>query len=148
MSQNQQSVQSLWEKADSPLNTDLRQKKKNALTEVAYHKALVKIKLLLQSSNELAYERNLKEHPKGIGGMHCFLTNNFYWFLVCDYCHSFHIHFAFEDCVHEEVISQIIMKLRLGNRVSDIRNSVRPKVSHVFASLLETESPEFFSVIP
>lgn len=100
-----------WEKAQSLNYVDPDTLQSNKETFSFYYETLLKVKQeFMPLFPELSYERDYKEEPvQDIpAAVHCFMTKTFYWYLACDECDFFVIHYHLSNCPFKDSIATLL----------------------------------------
>ncbi|SCW65949.1 hypothetical protein [Mucilaginibacter sp. NFR10] len=134
-----------WEKALSLNYVDPQTLESNKETLELYNSALLLVNTeLMLAFPELSYERDYRQYPvQDIpGAVHCFMTKTFYWYLACDECDFFIIHYNFSDCPFEAEIRKLLQPF--SNSPFTTQFKLQPNLVTAFKRISRLEDSKFF----
>jgi hypothetical protein len=134
-----------WEKAQSPNYVDLQTLESNRETFSFYFNTLMTVKTeFMALFPELSYERDYTKEPvQDIpAAVHCFMTKTFYWYLACDECDTFIIHYHFSNCPFEAQIRKLLIPFADSPFTTLLR--LQPDLATTFKRTSRLEDNKFF----
>jgi hypothetical protein len=114
----------------------------NASIESSYHQLLNAVKSHHLKLGEVYFERDYKhDRSEGLTGMHCFITENFYWRLDCAFTYNCEISFAFSDCSYETEIRSFMQAYPLDRVTTE--KQLAPDFETFYNTVLAVQDPAF-----
>jgi hypothetical protein len=114
----------------------------NYSIEASYHRLLNAVKTRHLKLGEVYFERDYKhDRSEGLTGMHCLITQNFYWRLDCAFTYNYEISFAFDNCRYEAEIRKLMQAYPLDRTATEKQSA--PDFNTFYNSVLAVQDPAF-----
>jgi hypothetical protein len=134
----QQRIPKRWQEAKRKYRNTVNQLQ-NETVESAYHQLLYKVKQLLkQQATQTVFEKDFRyDNAQDAFCLHAFVSTSIYLYVECSADYRYRIEYAFNLCVHEAAIRELLKAYIFTERTKEIQ--LKPSYTEFYKRVLSVQ---------